>query len=101
MNQETVGALQVLGGASVAFPSLEEKIEADARSIYVGQVEYNATAEDVEAHFRGCGAVNRVTIMRSFVYTCNFKIWQLTIFAAHFGNAQLHEYTFSVDLVFF
>lgn len=63
MNPETVGALQVLGGASVAFPSLEEKIEADARSIYVGQVEYNATAEDVEAHFRGCGAVNRVTII--------------------------------------
>merc|ERR1712226_1106992 len=48
---------------AVLFPSLEEKIEADARSIYVGQVEYSATAEEVELHFRGCGALNRVTIL--------------------------------------
>lgn len=76
--------------------SLEEKMEADARSIYVGnvcikessdlglggivfycfvstfpilvtcpfpQVDYGATAEELEAHFHGCGSVNRVTIL--------------------------------------
>jgi len=48
---------------TIIWPSLEEKIEADARSIYVGQVEYLATAEEVELHFRGCGALNRVTIL--------------------------------------
>uniref|UniRef100_A0A8B9UKG6 RRM domain-containing protein n=1 Tax=Anas zonorhyncha TaxID=75864 RepID=A0A8B9UKG6_9AVES len=43
--------------------SLEEKMEADARSIYVGNVDYGATAEELEAHFHGCGSVNRVTIL--------------------------------------
>ena len=48
-----------------AFPtiSLEEKMEIDARSIYVGNVDYGATAEDLEDHFFGCGAVNRVSIL--------------------------------------
>ncbi|XP_076449720.1 polyadenylate-binding protein 2-like [Babylonia areolata] len=45
------------------FPSQEEKIEADARSIYVGNVDYGATAEELEQHFHGCGSVNRVTIL--------------------------------------
>nr|KAF6485513.1 hypothetical protein HJG63_010687 [Rousettus aegyptiacus] len=43
--------------------SIEEKMEADARSIYVGNVDYGATAEELEAHFHGCGSVNRVTIL--------------------------------------
>lgn len=47
---------------SSAFPSMEEKIEADARSIYVGNVDYGATAEELEQHFHGCGSINRVTI---------------------------------------
>ena len=48
-----------------AFPtiSLEEKMEIDARSIYVGNVDYGATAEDLEDHFFGCGVVNRVSIL--------------------------------------
>ncbi|KAL1448967.1 hypothetical protein WDU94_000215 [Cyamophila willieti] len=43
--------------------SVEEKKEADMRSIYVGNVDYGATAEELEAHFHGCGSVNRVTIL--------------------------------------
>ena len=43
--------------------SLEEKMEVDARSIYVGNVDYSATADDLERHFHGCGSVNRVTIL--------------------------------------
>ena len=27
------------------------------------QVDYSATAEELEQHFHGCGAVNRVTIL--------------------------------------
>uniref|UniRef100_U5EVY7 Putative pabp2 n=1 Tax=Corethrella appendiculata TaxID=1370023 RepID=U5EVY7_9DIPT len=43
--------------------SAEEKLEIDNRSIYVGNVDYGATAEELEAHFHGCGAINRVTIL--------------------------------------
>lgn len=43
--------------------SIEEKQEIDARSIYVGNVDYSTTADDLERHFHGCGSVNRVTIL--------------------------------------
>ncbi|XP_040210437.1 polyadenylate-binding protein 2-B isoform X3 [Rana temporaria] len=51
------------GNAGPVIMSAEEKMEADARSIYVGNVDYGATAEELEAHFHGCGSVNRVTIL--------------------------------------
>ncbi|EGT59958.1 hypothetical protein CAEBREN_16301 [Caenorhabditis brenneri] len=41
----------------------EEKAEADAKSVYVGNVDYGATAEEIEQHFHGCGSVARVTIL--------------------------------------
>uniref|UniRef100_A0A7E4VJC2 RRM domain-containing protein n=1 Tax=Panagrellus redivivus TaxID=6233 RepID=A0A7E4VJC2_PANRE len=41
-----------------------EKAEIDARSFYIGNVEYAATEDLLEAHFKGCGAINRVSIMR-------------------------------------
>jgi len=64
MNPQSSPQVTQFGGSSaVQFPSIEEKIEADARSIYVGQVCYSCTAEEVEQHFRGCGALNRVTIL--------------------------------------
>merc|ERR1719273_103995 len=43
--------------------SYEEKVEVDARSVYVGNVDYGATAEELEQHFHGCGSINRVTIL--------------------------------------
>ena len=33
------------------------------RSVYVGNVDYGATAEELEQHFHGCGSINRVTIL--------------------------------------
>ncbi|XP_061163348.1 polyadenylate-binding protein 2-like isoform X2 [Saccostrea echinata] len=45
------------------FPTPEEKMDADTRSVYVGNVDYGATAEELEQHFHGCGSVNRVTIL--------------------------------------
>lgn len=50
-------------GISTIPLSLEEKKEIDDRSIYVGNVDYGATAEELEAHFHGCGSMNRVTIL--------------------------------------
>lgn len=31
--------------------------------LFCAQVDYGATAEELEAHFHGCGSVNRVTIL--------------------------------------
>jgi hypothetical protein len=39
--------------------SFEEKMEVDARSVYIGNVDYAATAEELEQHFHGCGSINR------------------------------------------
>jgi len=49
--------------AASPFPTPEEKQEADLKSIYVGNVDYGATAEELEQHFHGCGSINRVTIL--------------------------------------
>ncbi|XP_027107281.1 polyadenylate-binding protein 1 [Coffea eugenioides] len=40
-----------------------EKEEVDSRSIYVGNVDYECTPEEVQQHFLSCGTVNRVTIL--------------------------------------
>ncbi|ESQ43466.1 hypothetical protein EUTSA_v10014588mg [Eutrema salsugineum] len=43
--------------------SAAEKEEVDSRSIYVGNVDYACTPEEVQQHFQSCGTVNRVTIL--------------------------------------
>ncbi|XP_029782037.1 embryonic polyadenylate-binding protein 2 isoform X1 [Suricata suricatta] len=40
-----------------------EQVESDHRSIYVGNVDYGGTAEELEAYFNPCGEVHRVTIL--------------------------------------
>lgn len=64
---------QSMGGTTTpgAFPSEEEKLEIDGRSVYVGnvrsidspQVDYGATPEEIQQHFQSCGTINRVTIL--------------------------------------
>jgi polyadenylate-binding protein 2 len=62
--QSEVNKQMTMGSPTAPVPmSLEEKIEIDNRSIYVGNVDYGATAEELEAHFHGCGSINRVTIL--------------------------------------
>ncbi|XP_010491699.1 PREDICTED: polyadenylate-binding protein 3 isoform X1 [Camelina sativa] len=41
----------------------EGKEEVDARSVYVGNVDYACTPDEVQLHFQTCGTVNRVTIL--------------------------------------
>lgn len=41
----------------------ENKEEVDARSIFVGNVDYGATPEEIQSHFQSCGPINRVTIL--------------------------------------
>jgi polyadenylate-binding protein 2 len=41
----------------------EENAETDGRSIYVGNVDYSATPEELQELFASCGTVNRITIL--------------------------------------
>lgn len=41
----------------------EEREDVDARSIFVGNVDYGASPEEIQAHFQSCGSINRVTIL--------------------------------------
>ncbi|KAI0303130.1 hypothetical protein BC826DRAFT_1101261 [Russula brevipes] len=40
-----------------------DKAMIDGRSVFVGNVDYSATAEDIQAHFQACGTINRITIL--------------------------------------
>ncbi|XP_068811780.1 embryonic polyadenylate-binding protein 2 [Struthio camelus] len=54
----------IMSSEAGLFPkTTEEKMEVDQRSIYVGNVDYGGTAEELESHFNSCGQINRVTIL--------------------------------------
>ncbi|POY74349.1 hypothetical protein BMF94_2543 [Rhodotorula taiwanensis] len=50
------------GGEDVNM-SDEDRAAVDARSIYVGNVDYGSTPEEIQQHFASCGTINRVTIL--------------------------------------
>ncbi|NXS92190.1 PABP2 protein, partial [Jacana jacana] len=60
---ERVRPAQPLVSAGLFPKTTEEKKEVDQRSIYVGNVDYGGTAEELESHFNSCGEINRVTIL--------------------------------------
>ncbi|KAJ4302564.1 hypothetical protein N0V88_002714 [Collariella sp. IMI 366227] len=41
----------------------EDKEDVDSRSIFVGNVDYSTSPEELQAHFQSCGSINRVTIL--------------------------------------
>ena len=49
-----------MGGESMTEAAKEE---IDMRSIYVGNVDYSSSPEEIQAHFQSCGTINRVTIL--------------------------------------
>lgn len=61
--QMNIGTSPSTKSSQTHMLSLEEKQEIDNRSIYVGNVDYSTTADDLEKHFHACGSVNRVTIL--------------------------------------
>ncbi|XP_033075823.1 embryonic polyadenylate-binding protein 2 isoform X3 [Trachypithecus francoisi] len=64
--EEGTTAGQLLSPEAMGCPlpgTPEEKVEADHRSVYVGNVDYGGSAEELEAHFSRCGEVHRVTIL--------------------------------------
>ncbi|KAH3766631.1 polyadenylate-binding protein 2 [Pelomyxa schiedti] len=50
---------QMQGGAATHA----NKAEVDAKSVFVANVDWSATPEEIQAHFLQCGKVSRVTIM--------------------------------------
>ncbi|CAN4126725.1 unnamed protein product [Withania somnifera] len=58
--EKEMGPVQDPASASA---SQENREEVDSRSIFVGNVDYACTPEEVQQHFQGCGTVNRVTIL--------------------------------------
>ncbi|KAL0387130.1 UNVERIFIED_CONTAM: Polyadenylate-binding protein 2 [Sesamum radiatum] len=47
---------------AAAAASQTNREEVDSRSVFVGNVDYSCTPEEVQQHFQSCGTVNRVTI---------------------------------------
>jgi len=56
------GADGAAGAGAPAPPTQEEREAADARSVYIGNVDYSTTPEELQVHFAECGTVDRVTI---------------------------------------
>ncbi len=45
--------------------SKSDKVDHDALSIYIGNVDYSATEEELRSTFIGCGEIVRVTIIKN------------------------------------
>ncbi|KAI0473002.1 RNA-binding domain-containing protein [Xylariaceae sp. FL0804] len=41
----------------------DDRSDVDSRSIFVGNVDYSVSPEEIQAHFQSCGNINRVTIL--------------------------------------
>ncbi|XP_059297075.1 polyadenylate-binding protein 2-like isoform X1 [Lycium ferocissimum] len=57
--EKEMGSIQ---DPAAAAENQANKEEVDSRSIFVGNVDYSCTPEEVQQHFQACGTVNRVTI---------------------------------------
>ncbi|XP_061365426.1 polyadenylate-binding protein 2-like isoform X2 [Gastrolobium bilobum] len=57
--EKEMGSVQDPATSSASQANREE---VDSRSIFVGNVDYSCTPEEVQQHFQSCGTVNRVTI---------------------------------------
>ncbi|KDQ64824.1 hypothetical protein JAAARDRAFT_238798 [Jaapia argillacea MUCL 33604] len=49
--------------AGVPMETEDDKMMADSRSVYVGNVDYASTPEEIQQHFQAAGTINRVTIL--------------------------------------
>lgn len=77
----------------------EDKEDIDARSIFVGNVDYGASPEEIQAHFQSCGSINRVTILLD-KFTGHPKGFVSLPWALHRRVClnRLSSYTFSIIL---
>ncbi|CAD7957506.1 unnamed protein product [Amoebophrya sp. A120] len=90
MEKETAAVKDLSEKQDVDLNEAGTSLETDARSVYVGNVDYGATPEELQEHFKSCGSINRITIMVD-KYTCCPKGFAYMEFAdvAHVQNATL------------
>ena len=53
---------ETMDTVKTAPPTEEEQKAIDAKSIFVRNVDFGATIEELEQHFKGCGEIVRTTI---------------------------------------
>jgi len=64
MEEEAAKLREMQASLDQTANELEEgKEDIDSRSIFVGNVDYSASPEEIQAHFQTCGPINRVTIL--------------------------------------
>ncbi|EGZ18955.1 hypothetical protein PHYSODRAFT_409429, partial [Phytophthora sojae] len=61
MGKNTASTLNEMGAAGAAASA--QPVQMDDTSIYIGQVDYGSTPEELQALFQSCGTINRVTIL--------------------------------------
>ncbi|KAG9016251.1 hypothetical protein FRB90_003605 [Tulasnella sp. 427] len=54
---------EAAGGTTEVDVEDEDSTAVDGRSVYVGNVDYGATPEELQQHFLSCGSINRITIV--------------------------------------
>lgn len=62
---------------------IDQSEEVDKRSVYVKNVDYMLTREEVMDHFKDCGKINRVTILTD-KYTGNPKGFFFFLFSSSY-----------------
>ena len=70
--QENMAQTQMsLNTTSTAIPHIEQQSDLDARSVYIGNVDYSATPEELQQLFKDVvSSVNRVTIQLNKTTGC-------------------------------
>ncbi|KAI7856333.1 hypothetical protein BDC45DRAFT_503688 [Circinella umbellata] len=63
MEDEAAKLREMQAEVEKSMNSEEDKEAVDSRSVYVGNVDYGSTPEELQAHFQSCGTINRVTIL--------------------------------------
>merc|ERR1712137_574626 len=58
-----MGVKEMAQSGKAAHPTPLEKKSADERSVYVGNVDYATTPEELQQLFAQCGIIERVTIL--------------------------------------
>lgn len=63
MEEEAAKLREMQANLDQQHTELNDKDDVDSRSIFVGNVDYSCSPEEVQAHFQSCGSINRVTIL--------------------------------------
>jgi polyadenylate-binding protein 2 len=63
MEEESSKLKEMMLSTSSSSSTQATPEEADARSIYIGNVDYSVTVDELTAHFAPCGAIARCTIL--------------------------------------